>query len=168
MNKEVWKDIKGYEGKYQVSNLGRVKSLIDNQGKQRTMILKQSCEKYCKVTLLKNSKQKRFRVHRLVAEAFIPNPNNYLYINHKDENPKNNVVDNLEWCTMAYNNTYGHRLKNVCKKVGQYDLQGNLIKVWNSFMDIQRELGFSNSSINSCCKGRRKTAGGFIWRYVNE
>lgn len=157
---EIWKDIIDYPN-YQVSNLGNVKNIKTNK------ILKpfSTAGEYLKVSLSKNGKARQFFIHRLVATAFIPNPNNYLYINHKDENPKNNVVNNLEWCTMTYNNTYGHRLEKVRKKVAQYNLQGDLIKVWNSFMEIERELGYSNSSINSCCKGKRKHVGGYIWKY---
>lgn len=105
--KEIWKDIKGYEGLYQVSNLGNVKSLKTN----KNLYYSNSNNGYLRVGLFKN-KRKMFSIHRLVAENFIPNPNEYLVVNHKDFNQKNNKVDNLEWCTSKENNNYGcHQLK---------------------------------------------------------
>lgn len=165
---EMWKPVVGYENLYEVSNLGNVRNVNKKWTKKPRLLKQHIHNEYMIVVLYKDSKAKNKRVHRLVAEAFIPNSNNYQYINHKDENPKNNVVDNLEWCTMTYNNTYGHRLEKICKKINQYDLQGNFIKTWNSFMEIQRELGFSNSSIVCCCKGRVKKSNGYIWKYAEE
>lgn len=113
---EEWRDIKGYEGIYQVSNLGRVKSL-GNGKKRKEKILKQQktgrWKNYYKVILFKNGIPKTKKIHRLVAEAFIPNPNNYPCVNHKDENPSNNFVENLEWCSYEYNNNYGTKNKRV-------------------------------------------------------
>ena len=102
---EEFRDIKGYEGKYQISNFGRVKSL--KYGKERIRNVCKDRHGYLTINLYKEGKVKNFRVHRLVAEAFISNPNNYPCVNHKDENPTNNYVDNLERCTVKYNNTYG-------------------------------------------------------------
>jgi hypothetical protein len=122
---EIWKDIKGYEGYYQVSNLGRVKSVarvIQRKSKPYTVkekILKARPDKdgYKYLVLCVNCKTKTTSIHRLVAQAFIPNPDNLPCINHKDENPANNNVENLEWCTYSYNNTYNdlahRRMKNV-------------------------------------------------------
>ena len=112
---EEWRDIEGYEGLYQVSNLGRVKSLarvvMRSDGKPNTVnekILKDGITKgYCAVVLCKDRKKKMYKVHRLVAMAFLSNPHNLPEVNHKDENKKNNRVDNLEWCTSLYNNNYG-------------------------------------------------------------
>lgn len=107
---EIWKDIPGYEGKYEVSNLGNVRSLNYNHTGE-IKLLKQGTNKkgYKLVNLCKNGKQKCYLIHRLVAMTFIPNPNNLPIINHKDENKVNNNVKNLEWCTIAYNNNYGTR-----------------------------------------------------------
>ena len=113
--KEIWKDIKGYEGLYQISNYGEVKSLEKKAGfsTRKEKILKQHLDKdgYVKVYLCKNNKVKFLSVHRLIAEAFIPNPNNFPQINHKDENKQNNKIENLEWCTCKYNINYGTRTK---------------------------------------------------------
>lgn len=167
---EIWKDINGYEGMYRVSNLGRVLSLNGNY-----KILRQNVEReYYKVRLSRENKSKAKSVHRLVAEAFIPNPNNLPMVNHKDENKLNNKYDNLEWCTCKYNLNYGNaqakRVKKQSKKVYQYDLDMNLIKIWDNSMNIKRELGLDNSSIGKCCKGIGGSSGGFIWSYepINE
>lgn len=110
---EEWKDIKGYENKYQISNLGRVKALdYRRTGKEQIISIKNN-KGYSEVALWKDSKRKMFMVHRLVAQAFIPNPNNLPQVNHKDENKTNNIVENLEWCTQSYNNSYGTRLERV-------------------------------------------------------
>ena len=111
---EIWKDINGYEGIYQVSNLGNVRSFkYSIEGK----LLKRGLDKdgYYQYILCKNGKKKSVREHKLVAEAFIPNPSNYICVNHRDENKTNNNVKNLEWCSVAYNNSYGNRLNNVSK-----------------------------------------------------
>ena len=132
MEEEVWKPIKDYEGLYEISNLGRVKSL-NYRGTGKGKILKNIKDRkgYLKVCLTKNGRHKIFRVHRLVAEAFIPNPNNYPIVNHKDEVPSNNCVDNLEWCTYAYNNTYNNRHERAgdaeVHTVGVYDVEMHLI-----------------------------------------
>ena len=158
---EIWKDKKDYEGHYQVSNFGRVKSI--KFGKE--IILKQSIRHgYYYVGLLKNGKHKNYLVHRLVAEAFLENPDNLPQVNHKDENKQNNVVSNLEWCTHEYNNTYGTRIERCSKPVLQFDLNGNLIKEWKSINECGRN-GFKKSDICKCCRGERKTHRGFIWKY---
>lgn len=179
---EIWKDIKGYEGLYQISNFGRVKSLnhlkrlgaktILHKGK----ILKQQIIKtngYFSVALSKKSKVKRYLVHRLVAQAFVENLKNYNVINHKDENKLNNNATNLEWCSYNYNNNYGNhgqkisktRNFNKNKKVYQYDLNGNLINIFKSSLEAKRFFKIKNNSITRCCRNLQKTAGGFIWKY---
>ena len=172
---EIWKDIIGYESFYQVSNLGRVKSLNYNHtGKEE--ILKEGWVHYKNggyrsVNLCKNGKRKTHLVHRLVAEAFIPNPDNLPCINHKDENPSNNCVNNLEWCTQEYNINYGSRNKKVSKKLSKpllqltKDLQ--LIKLWESASEVEKNTGFLNQNITACCKGRIKTAYGYVWKYAS-
>ena len=108
---EIWKDIPNYENLYQISNLGRVRSLHNRyKGKQYLKACPNS-KGYLLVSLCKNHTQRAFNIHRLVAEAFIPNPNNLPCINHIDENKLNNAVSNLEWCSYQYNNVYGHRIE---------------------------------------------------------
>lgn len=184
---EIWKDILGYEGFYQVSNLGRVRSVdrivkgsFGSQHK-KSIILAPAINTagYYSVALTRNAKGKTFRVHRLVAEAFIPNPGNYPIINHKDENKLNNNVNNLEWCTYSYNTVYNNSMarrqnaKNKnhsygCeKKVYQYDINGHLIKIWKSLMEVSRELHIPWGNIANCCRGGkyRHTAYGYKWSY---
>ncbi|MCI6458453.1 MAG: NUMOD4 domain-containing protein [Clostridium sp.] len=178
-NIELWKDVKDYEGLYQVSTFGRVRSFdkyidvkIRNVDKvlKRGKILKQVYTKggYLKVSLCKNGKRTRLSVHRLVAEAFIPNPLNLPVINHKDEVKDNNYLYNLEWCTVKYNSNYGTAIKRSAekrsKKVYQYDLKGNLIKEWSSAYEAGRN-GFTRSHVSKCCLGKQKTHKGYIWSY---
>lgn len=170
--KEIWKDIDEYKGLYQVSNLGMIKSLLySNQyiTKIQSKILKQEItkENRCQVTLYKDNISKRFRVHQLVAKAFVPNPNNLKEINHKDENPLNNKADNLEWCTHKYNCNYGSFGKRISKKLSvpvyQYSKNKIFVKKWNSINEASK---FYNTKHISCvCKGLRKTAKNFIWSY---
>ena len=162
--KEIWKDCKGYEGKYQVSNLGRVWSI----GSQK--YLKGSYDKdgYIRVNLTaKNGKVKREYIHRLVAKAFIPNPNNYPQVNHKDENKQNNCVDNLEWCTAKYNSNHGTRNKRVSKANSIPVYCFELDKTFYGTREAERELGINHSSISKACKGKLKRAGGYLWEYYN-
>ena len=165
-NKEIWKDILGYEGHYQVSNKGRVKSL--KQGKEK--ILKpERCRGYLRVGLLKNRNRKMFMVHRLVAQAFISNSDNLPMINHKDENPSNNRVENLEWCDSKYNNNYGTRTQRQSEKLSkpvlQYTKDGEFIREWKSGVDIKSNLGYSRGNISQCCTGKLKWIYGFVWKY---
>ena len=158
MKKEIWKDIKGYEGLYQVSNLGRVKSLPrKNHPKEEFRNLSPDSKGYLRVNLFKNNKGKTHKVHRLVAEAFIPNPNNYPQVNHKDENKANNNVDNLEWCTNKYNVNYGHcrdsnKKEIICITTG---------KEFKSIKEASKYYNCCSSTIQAACKGKQKT-GGFI------
>lgn len=173
---EIWKDIDGYNGKYQISNFGnvRIPSYIDKKNRfhnERIFKHQKNQEGYHTVCLTKNRVQKRFLVHRLVATYFIENPENLLYVNHKDEDKDNNCVHNLEWCTRQYNLSYGTRVKRASgkrkKPVLQFDKEMNFIREWDSARDVERELGFSNSNINACClkKPHHKTQYGYIWRY---
>lgn len=174
--KEIWKDIKDYEGLYQVSNLGRVKSL-SRIAKLRNVVRKVperllkptiGGRGYLYVGLGKEGKTNRIAVHILVAKTFIENTLNLPFINHKDEDKTNNCVDNLEWCTPKYNINYGTRNKRqartMSKKVYQYSLKGELIKVWDSIKETKKH-GYNSGNIASCCTGKRKTCDGYIWKH---
>lgn len=174
---EIWKDIKGYENLYQISNLGQVKSLRNN------LILKPGLVGigYLSVNLCKDGKHNYKKIHRLVAEHFIENIDNLPCINHKDGIKTNNNVENLEWCTSSYNNKEAYRLglkgslkgknnkysESLMKQVNQYDLQNNFIKTWNSIQSIENNLGIKHTNIVKCCKGERHKAGGYIWKYAD-
>lgn len=175
--KEIWKDIIGYEGHYQVSNLGNVKSLErkDRLGNKRKEKLLKSCTNpkgYHHVVLSLNGSTHHKSVHRLVAIAFIPNPHNYPQVNHIDENKANNCITNLEWCTYKYNANYGTRIQRISETNILNNKSGkpvtNGFEIFQSISYASRSLNISRSSINQCVRGLRKTVGGFTWRYVNE
>lgn len=177
MKKEYWRPVVGYEGLYEGSNLGRVKSL-DRWVKcpngtvrfYKGKILKPRTNGrgYLQVTLSKNGKIKNFLVHRLVAEAFLQNNDNLPCVNHKDENPQNNNVNNLEWCSYEYNNKYGTRIERDAltksKPVLQYTLDGVFVREWESTMECGRN-GFNQGHVAACCRGEQKTHKDFIWKY---
>ena len=172
---EEWRDIKGFEGKYMVSNLGRVKSLnYRRTGKEK--ILKAYPNKddygYLKVSLYKDGKVRYPLVHVLVATAFLENPDNLPEVNHKDENSKNNCVENLEYCSRLYNVNYGTRNKKVAEKISKpvfsVDKESGLIMWWQSAKEAERCTGIAHSHITACCKGKRKSAGGHIWFYADD
>ena len=156
------KDIKGYEGIYGITSCGKVWSY------RRKKFLKPGTDGngYLKVKLCKDNENKNCYVHRLVAEAYIPNTENLPEINHKDENKANNCLQNLEWCDRKYNNNYGFcitkRSNSHKKPILQYDLDGNFIREWGSATDVGKEV---NGNIVNCLKGRYKTAYGYIWKY---
>ena len=167
---EVWKDIPGYEGLYQASTYGRIKSIITGKIMKPYVQIKG----YLRINLLNN---KKFLVHRLVALTFLPKPFlENLQINHRDENPANNSVENLEWCTNKYNCNYGSHannlsksLKNAAKKsapVIQIDSQGLTVASYPSIQEVERQTGYYASSICLCCKGKLKQAYGYIWKYA--
>lgn len=166
---EVWEDIRGYEGCYQVSNIGNVRSLnYRRTGQVKLLVPKENnCGR-----LWVDLKGKPFLIHRLVASAFIKNDLGLPEINHKDENPKNNNVDNLEWCTGDYNkreylkNHTGGRKKTRIKPVIQIDSSGSIVKRWEDPRTIVNETGMNQWSITQCCDGKRKTAYGFRWQYA--
>ena len=191
---EEWKDIQGYEGLYQVSNYGRVKSLereiTYKDGRKKTISEKilhnfLSDLGYYHIMLSKNGVPKRYKVHRLVAQEFIPNSDNLPMINHKDENPKNNNVENLEWCTQEYNVNYGTGIErsrekllnriDLSKEVEQYTLDGDLVELFKSASEVERKYPqFRTSSISRCCRGGQMLNGkwqvitkykGYIWKY---
>lgn len=184
---EIWRDIKGYEGFYQVSNIGRVKSLdrtiIDKIGHKRHLkerILKQGLDHngYLLVKLFNSSggKNKTAKVHRLVCEAFHENPENKPCVNHIDEDKTNNTAGNLEWCTYKENNNYGTRnerlgkgvAKALSRPIGQYTTDGVLVKVWQSINEVERQLGFCKSHISEVAQGKFKTAYGYVWKFVKK
>ena len=174
MVEEEWKPIKGFEGIYEISNTGIVRGIehivIDKKGtyhKIKSSIKAKQKDKdgYERVGLWHNGKPYSRQVHRLVAEAHIPNPDNLPQVNHKNEIKNDNRVENLEWCSVAYNNNYRNKTINTRKKVNQYDLNGNFIKTWDCIIQAAKYYGINRSLITDVCKGRRKTAKGFIWRY---
>ncbi len=177
---EVWKDVVGYEGYYQVSNFGNVRScdrMVKSckNGKRiakgRTMKKTDTIQGYRKVVLCRDAKRKNACIHRLVAQAFIPNPKNYPQVNHKDEIKTNNCVDNLEWCDHDYNMHYGNISQKMREKsrkipVNQLDLDGNALTVWRSIRDAEIATNIDRSSIIRVCKGKQHTAGGYKWEYA--
>lgn len=190
--KEVWRDIYGFPY-YQVSNLGRVRSF--KWGKERILKPSKDRDGYLNIWLYKNCVRYTKQVHRLVAEAFIPNDDLFKTdINHKNEDKENNLcwinddgsVDesksNLEWCTHSYNCNYGTRNermvetnrivqrndKTKSKIVFQYSLDGTFIKEFPSIMEVKRQLGFNQGIISNCCNGKRETHKGYIWRFKEE
>ena len=172
MTDEIWCPIKGYEGLYEVSDKGRVRSI--KFGKERILKPGRNNKGYLLVGLRKNGEKKTYKVHRLVAKTFTPNPDNLPEVNHKDENKENNSVHNLEWCDRKYNCNYGTRNERVSDKmtngklsklVLQYSLDWKFIKEWQSLHDVERNLGYSSGNISGCCTGRRKSAYNFIWKF---
>ena len=197
---ENWKDIVGYEGYYQVSDKGNVRSLdrIINGHFYKGILLKQRKDKdgYLTVVLAKNKVCKWLKVHRLVAISFIPNTENLPTVNHKNEDKTCNAVWNLEWMSVADNNKYGTRNKRIgkahknrphnymkgeknyfygkrfagadnvtSKKVEQYTLDGIFVKEYNCTREAGESVGVTSGMIGMCCRGKRKTAAGFIWKY---
>lgn len=177
---EVWKDIEGYEGLYQVSNLGRIKRLAriakyanGTIHHYEEMIIKPRVNRfgYFYLTLYRNSIKWSARVHKLVAHAFVPNPHNYQCVNHIDENKLNNRADNLEWCSKEYNNTYNNIRqragRNIAKSIIAFDNIHKFGTYFRSEADAANYLGKTTCSlISSCANGKRKTAYGYRWEIV--
>lgn len=162
---EIWKDIEDYEGLYQVSNLGNVKSLGNgnsNNSKERILKPAKLKDGYLEVSLSKQGKVKCYTIHRLVAEAFIDNSQNLPQVNHKDEDKTNNQVTNLEFCDAKYNINFGSRIQRISKQV----LCIETGVIYPSTNEVYRRLGFSQGNISSACNGKRKTAYKFHWKYV--
>lgn len=158
---EIWKDVEDYEEYYQISNLGRIRNKRENR------ILKPSKSGGYLHISLSYGIRKDVLIHRLVAKAFIDNPLNLSYVNHKDENKLNNSVENLEWCTAKYNTSYGKGALARNQRIIQYDLQGNAIKIWESIKEAGEELKISQAGISACCRNVNKTSGGYAWTYAN-
>lgn len=181
---EIWKDVSEFEGLYEVSNLGRVRS-IDRIIVRRNGILLPlrgkillQYEKYgnstiprLQVNLSKEGKCYSKTVSRLVAKAFIPNPDNLPQVNHKDENPANNCVDNLEWCTGAYNHNYGTRnerhAQKLKKQVDMFTLKHEFIKRYNSIKEAAEDIDGDPSAITKVCKGKNQNYKNYIFTYVS-
>ena len=182
---EIWKDAVGFEDTLQVSNLGRIRRKAFNHtifngvnSFRKAHIVKPQLRKggYYHITIHCKGKVRLMLVHRLVAMAFIPNPHNLPQVNHKDENPSNNCVDNLEWCDQKYNSNYGTNGQRISAKltnglrgkvVEQYDRKGNFIKEFPSVAEVSRLLGLTTSSVARCCNGSKKYSivGGCQWKY---
>ena len=176
---EEWRDIIGYEGIYQASNRGRIKRVehwknqtIKQSPEKYTRrpltekIMKQNGDPYLRVCLSKNKESKTMSVHRLIAQSFIPNPNNYPEINHIDCDPKNNRVENLEWCDRKHNINHADRTakaarscekKIICKETGI---------IYESITKAARATGLQKSKISNVCHGKRNTTGGMHWQFV--
>ena len=180
---EIWKDIPTLEGRYQVSSYGRIRSLrVDGSiGKMRS--LSKTRDGYLHFCYVSNGKRNMMRVHRAVAMAFLPNPNNYPCVNHRDEDKTNNYCDNLEWCSVKYNSNYGtrnHRLsailgglnlkRKTAKAICQIDkTTGMVISTYRSIDDAVIALGLSTRShVSECYAGKRKSAHGYYWKYANN
>jgi len=187
MVKEIWKDIKEYEGLYQVSNLGRVKSLGNGgfnqfQGVERILSLCANSSGYYIVVLVNSLVKKTKSVHRLVSLNFIKNPNNDKVVNHKDGNKLNNYIDNLEWCSYSENAKHAYRvlgkkppkiwhnglkkgLSPFSKRVKGFDCLGKQIYLLNSVIE-SKELGFTPSLVAMCARGERSHHKNIIWKYI--
>ena len=163
---EVWKDIPGYEGDYQISSSGMVKST--KQGKEKLIALSPMHRGYLQAHLSKDGKTAMLRVHRLVAKVFIPNPECKPEVNHINGDKTDNRVENLEWCTPSENvrhsyesGTHGTKAKPVL----QYNLQGCFVREWESATEAERQTNIKHNNIAKVCKGKMKQTGGYIWRY---
>lgn len=178
--KEIWKDISGYEGYYQISNMGRVKSLsrkinynhpkFSKRSMQEKILSPKITNGYLGINLYINKKRRSFLIHRLVAEAFISNPLNFPQVNHKDENKFNNCVDNLEWCTLEYNLLYGtgaeRSLASRKKPVLKFSLDGVFLEKYPNQSIAAVKNNANQSNISKCCNGHIKSCKGFIWKYA--
>lgn len=163
---EQWKAIDWTNGKYEVSNLGNVRRV----GSDKNMSQRVGKRGYSRLNIDVSGKKRTVTVHRLVASAFIENPNNLPQVNHKDENKLNNSADNLEWCDQQYNRCYGTAIErgaaNRKKPVNQFTIDGEFVCRHASQLDAGASIGVSPTCIGDCCLGKRKSSGGFLWSFV--
>lgn len=169
MIQEIWRPVSGYNGVYWVSSQGRVKSV--KNGKEKVLSQRTDKDGYKEVTLSKDGHRKHHKVHRLVAYEFIPNDDLFKReVNHKDEDPSNNSVSNLEWCDRAYNNRYGRRNERMAEAnsipIWQIMPDVGKLRLWKSAKEVERTIGLGASFIAKCCKKKRESCYGFIWRYA--
>lgn len=177
---EEWKPVVGYEGLYEVSSSGNVRSVnhVTNGVCVSSKELKPyMSDRYYRVKLYKDGKPKMMMVHRLVAQAFIDNPSKLPQVNHINGDKTNNFASNLEWCTASDNQKHAYRtglknpedtVKHTRKKVLQLDMSGNIVREWKSMSEAANELGLQVSNISHCCSGRIRQTGGFKWRRSSE
>ena len=186
---EFWQDIPEYEGLYQVSTYGRIKSvdrIVKHNNAKGFVIRKgkilsphKTPEGYMFCGLCKEGKVAHKKIHRMVAITFLPipqfildafhsNETKRIEVNHKDENKENNAIDNLEWCTSRYNANYGNHIRKIVEKHSMPIIstsKSGTIREYSSAAEAERITGINTANINACCKNRRKTAGGYYWQY---
>ena len=171
---EIWKDILGYEGYYQISNKGRIKSLdryVEPKGKfikvkGKILNLNKNNSGYFYLNLCTNNLRKKFLIHRLVAIAFLPNPNKLKCVNHKDENKSNNNVENLEWCDHKYNNNYGSFKSRISQKNSKSVVCLELDKKFKNQKEAANYFDLKQSAISFCCYNPNRTSGGYHWKFA--
>ncbi len=188
MNKkeQQWRPIPQYEGLYEISDQGDVRSIaqytchhiVTPRPKPRSVKAELTHDGYVRVCLSNRGTHKHYTVHRLVALTFIPNPDNLPQVNHKDENPQNNSVDNLEWCTGKQNCNYGKHCQRIrdrlaikhhlAKAVAKLDESGNILETYKSINDAARQLGIRGENITRCCKGKYNQSCGYKWKYIKN
>lgn len=178
---EVWKDIPGYEGLYQASTYGRVKSMekyrtVNRFGglqllPEKILIPSPNKKGYLHLSLCNSDGKSTRRVHKLICSTFLPHFNKeHTQINHKNEDKTDNRVENLEWCTATYNNNYGSRNERASrassKSIARYDLNGNYIDCYSSAKEIEEVFGFCKEGIRACCRGEYQQMCNYIWQYI--
>ena len=166
---EIWKPIKNYEGLYEISNIGRIKTLKFSGGDKPKIMSPYDVHGYKRIRIFKNKKQRSTSIHRLVAEAFLPNPLNKPFVNHKDGNKSNNVVTNLEWATESENVAHAFRVLKIKAHGGRKKKRVRIIETGQVFDSIKEasSYGYNRSSIIMCCEGKYHTASGYHWEYID-
>lgn len=182
---EIWKDIEGYEGLYQVSNMGRVRSLERTRSMNqdrvrkpvpvpgRILVPQKKKAGYLGVVLSKDGKQRNVRIHCIVAKSFLPNPEGKPQVNHINGIKSDNRLSNLEWATNSENQQHAlatglRDMSQRRKAIFQYDMSGKFIRSWNGAVEVEKETGMSQRYVASCCRGEERSAYGFVWKYESE